>query len=198
MILQAYRRLVGSDVDTSARLAIVPRKPERFDEVARLIERGGFSCLRRTRHPDGADASMATGRGVILGDTMGELRKFYWLADAVFVGRSLVPMGGSDPMEVAALQKPIVIGPHVENFRLPVEALARADAIATVDSVESLATRIGSILGDSELAEGLGRRARQVVVEHQGATARTIDGLMRVIEQHFGAESVGASVPPPA
>ncbi|MCH8965414.1 MAG: hypothetical protein IIB58_10670 [Planctomycetes bacterium] len=90
-------------------LAIVPRKPERFREVARLIEKKGRSCFKRSEQPDGSlPPTNTSGRGIVLGDTMGELRKFYSLSDVVMVGRTLVPMGGSDPMEIAALGKSIM------------------------------------------------------------------------------------------
>jgi 3-deoxy-D-manno-octulosonic-acid transferase len=162
-------------------LAIVPRKPERFSEAARIIERAGFACIRRSDHRNAAPTVPVGEETVILGDTMGELRKFYSLADVVFVGRTLVPMGGSDPMEVAAMGKPLVVGPHVDNFQLPVEALRAADAIRTVDSDDGLAPIIAAILRDKRLAQALGRRARQVVIDRQGATGRTADAIVRIL-----------------
>jgi 3-deoxy-D-manno-octulosonic-acid transferase len=163
-------------------LAIVPRKPERFAEVAKLIERAGFACVRRSERPDGSEANPCGERGVVLGDTMGELRKLYALARVVFVGRSLVPMGGSDPMEVAALGKPIVVGPHMENFQVPVDALSAADAITVVPDAEAVVREWAGLLADKEGAQERGRQARQVVLKHQGATARTADRLARLME----------------
>ena len=96
MILDIFPDLARSH--PAARLAIVPRKPERFDEVARLIAASGFAAVRRSQKKDGAEGPVDS-TAVILGDTMGELRKFYSLAAAVFVGRTLVPMGGSDMIE---------------------------------------------------------------------------------------------------
>ncbi len=198
MILEAYRRLlrdwpagaqdasVGSATqgDTARPiLAIVPRKPERFDEVARAIERAGFLCVRRSDHDDDRPTEARPDRAVWLGDTMGELRKFYSLADVVFVGRTLVPLGGSDPMEVAAMGKPAVIGPHTDNFQLPVRALVAADAVRRVESAEALPAEIGAVLSDPTLAEGLGARAREVVLRHQGATGRTVDAMIRVLQR---------------
>ncbi|MFQ5590859.1 MAG: 3-deoxy-D-manno-octulosonic acid transferase [Phycisphaerae bacterium] len=196
IVLDAYRRLIHdwprvrqgernrtAQLDDSEPpiLAIVPRKPERFEEVARLIERTGFDCARRSRHPDGAVAPTWTQAGVVLGDTMGELRKFYSLAHAVFLGRTLVPMGGSDPMEAAALGKPIVMGPYTDNFRLPVTALAQADAIRIAETAEVLPGVMETILGDAALARELGTRAREVVIRNQGATDRTADRLVAVL-----------------
>ncbi len=198
IILEAYRRLLRDSPDpvrnlqtgsTNNRnaavpiLAIVPRKPERFAEVARIIERGGFPSIRRSDHHDGAAVEPAGETAVILGDTMGELRKFYSLADVVFVGRTLVEMGGSDPMEVAALGKPIVVGPHTDNFRLPVAALSSADALRSVDSGDTLAAAVEGILQDKALAEGLGSRAREVVISHQGATERTASAIVRMLDR---------------
>ena len=207
MILEAYRRLLrplpygrGSDhqgdgpVARAVRddkvnggdairpdLAIIPRKPERFDEVARLIQREGFRCVRRSEHADGTLPAVEPEPGVVLGDTMGELRKFYSLADVVFVGRSLVPLGGSDPMEAAALGKPIIVGPHTRNFQLPVDALRADDAIRVVDSPAALADRIGAVLDDRASAKGMGGRAREVVLKNQGATGRTANRLAALL-----------------
>lgn len=192
LILDAYRRLLDDPALLARRvhgetgkvgasappvLAIVPRKPERFDEVARLIERAGFECVRRSQREDGTYTSIVGPTSVVLGDTMGELRKFYALARVAFVGRSLVPMGGSDPMEAAALGKPVVVGRHTDNFRLPVEALRQADAIRIVHTAEDLASVVGGLLGDPVLARDLGGRAQAVVVRNQGATIRTADAL---------------------
>jgi len=161
-------------------LVIVPRKPERFDEVARVIERAGFGCVRRSNHPDGAARGELGPTDVVLGDTMGELRKFYSLADVVFVGRSLAAMGGSDPMEVAALAKPVVVGPHMENFRDAVDALISRDAVVTVTGPERLAEAVGGLLADPRRATTMGDAARDVVKANQGATQRTVDALERL------------------
>lgn len=197
MILDAYRRLLddwsylarGVQAGSAEKsktagpiLAIVPRKPERFDEVARIIERAGFECVRRSECDDGAELTPKPGLVVLLGDTMGELRKFYSLADVVFVGRTLVPLGGSDPMEVAALGKPVVTGPHTENFQLPVEALRKAAAICTVGSASALPTAIGAFLQDGAVAAEMGSRAREVVISNQGATKRTVDAVVGLLE----------------
>ncbi|MCP4248031.1 MAG: 3-deoxy-D-manno-octulosonic acid transferase, partial [bacterium] len=184
LILDAYAALCARGVDLE--LAIVPRKPERFDEVAGLIGRRGFTCLRRSEQPDGSSApptSNAPAGRVILGDTMGELRKFYALAGAVFVGRSLVPMGGSDPMEVAALAKPIIVGPHTDNFAAPVAALRQADAISIIATPDELADAVAALLTNPDEARARGRRAREVVIANQGATRRTVDRLARFLVQ---------------
>lgn len=180
LFIEACDRLPIELNDTQ--LAIVPRKPERFKEVARLIERRGRECFRRSELPDGSlPPTNTSGRAVILGDSMGELRKFYSLSDVVMVGRSMVPMGGSDPMEVAALGKAIIVGPYTENFADPVARLQEADALTTADSVEDLSRKLGDMLADPELRRGMGERARKVVRDNQGATARTVQRLSKLL-----------------
>jgi len=208
LILDAYRDLTHSPADQSRereradagrvasaprsdrpmpRLVLVPRKPERFDEVARLIESRGYECIRRSEHADRASpGTKERPRGVVLGDTMGELRKFYCLADAVFVGRSLVPLGGSDPMEVAALAKAMIVGPHMENFDAPLRALREASAVRGVDSPASLAHAVEEILANPTLARSMGEKGRQVVLQNQGATARTVDRLVELLAGRGG------------
>ncbi len=180
IVLDAYRRLMTEGVDLT--LAIIPRKPERFDEVARLIEHQSFRCVRRTNRPDGSPASAPlNGSDVILGDTMGELRKFYSLADVVFVGRSLVPMGGSDPMEVAALGKAIIAGPHLDNFAVAAGALRDREALRIASDAAELATHVRAVVADPSAALVAGDAARQVVTDHQGATEVTVDALARLL-----------------
>lgn len=181
LILTAYRELMERARARKAgavfpRLAIVPRKPERFDEVARLVEQRGFTCMRRSICPD-SHTNKPEPDAVILGDTMGELRKFYSLASVVFVGRTLVPLGGSDPMEVAALGKPILIGPRFENFELPARALLEAGAAKLVRTANDLVSAVGEVLSDSGEAKAMGERGRGAVLANQGATARTADRL---------------------
>jgi 3-deoxy-D-manno-octulosonic-acid transferase len=161
-----------------ARLAIVPRKPERFDEVARLIEASGLPLIRRSRRGDGA-AGPRDPKAVILGDTMGELRTFYALATCIFVGRSLVPMGGSDMIEAAAIGKPTAFGPHTFNFP-QADALA-ANGCARVADAAGLARQFDAWLGDPPSAAKAGRAARQYVQNQQGATRRNVEMICRIL-----------------
>jgi 3-deoxy-D-manno-octulosonic-acid transferase len=162
----------------NARLAIVPRKPERFDEVARLITSRGFALVRRSERPDGT-ISPAPSDAVILGDTMGELRKFYALARCVFVGRSLVPMGGSDMIEAAALGKAAAFGPHTFNFP-QADDLARHGCVRVADAA-ALEKQLDRWLADPSAAADAGRAASQYVSRQQGATRRNVDLICRVL-----------------
>ncbi len=183
LILEAYRRLLDDTCGDGPALAIVPRKPERFDEVAQLIKQSGFRCVRRSRSDNDATHASNEKCVVVLGDTMGELRKFYALADVVFVGRTLVPMGGSDPMEVAALGRAMVVGPYTDNFQMPIDALRRADAVRVIESADALPASIRELLEDAAVRRSLATRARQVVLENQGATGRTADRLIDILDR---------------
>jgi 3-deoxy-D-manno-octulosonic-acid transferase len=182
-ILDAYQNVIGARhepirVADTLRLVIVPRKPERFDDVAKLIKSRRYECVRRSEHQDGVIARPGKdGLPIVLVDTLGELRKFYSLAAVVFVGRTLVPLGGSDPMEVAGLAKPILLGPHFDNFDLPVRVLERASALRVVQGPIDLAKAITSLVDNPGLAANMGRKARDVVLANQGATERTAERI---------------------
>jgi 3-deoxy-D-manno-octulosonic-acid transferase len=164
------------------RLVIVPRKPERFEEVANLIAAQGFAVLRRSHTLRSANAEQVSGASstilppVILGDTMGELRKFYSLADVVFVGRTLVDLGarqhGSDMIEPAALGKAVVVGPYTGNFADAMSRFRAADAMLEVKSAEQLGEAISVLLSSPQQAKEMGKKAQEVVLREKGATER--------------------------
>ncbi len=201
LLLRAYTRL-RLEIP-KIQLAIIPRKPERFNEVARALETRGHAVKRRSRHLDPGgpdpdvivptDVSNAAGHlsrdrsTIFLGDTMGELRKFYSLADVVFVGRTLVPLGGSDLMEVAGLGKPMCFGPHVENFAEVAERLLSERAAIQIAKDDDLVPALRGLLQDRATAESMGERARNVVLQNRGATRRTVDMLCRVLGQYAEA-----------
>ena len=182
IILEIFSKLRREKSLKKLRLVIVPRKPERFDEVARLIENHNFKLLRYSKvktgqyqpTPDDADA-------VILGDTMGDLRKFYSLAEVIFVGRSLVPVGGSDMIEAAALAKPVVVGPFTDNFIEAVKLLVTAAALEVVTDGKQLAQVTQNLLQDKNAAAQLGKNAQQVIVENQGATEKTVNEIITLL-----------------
>ncbi len=203
ILLDVYSAISGSEKNAkSPRLILIPRKPERFDEVAGLIASRGYSCVRRTAHPNGAKPPELAKDSVILGDTMGELRAFYSLADVVFIGRSLVPMGGSDPMEAAGLGKPIIIGPYTANFEQPVAELRAGGALAMADSPHALIAQLQEWLDDPGELERRGRHGRDVVMANKGATEKTVARLVQilcgpaqpVVAFQLGRSSLGSGV----
>jgi len=196
-IIRAYQQL-RSRCD-QLQLAIIPRKPERFDAAAKLITGRGFCVIRRSEHPDDNaphDRPHTVKQTVILGDTMGELRKFYSLATVVFLGRSLVPMGGSDVMEVAGLGKPTIFGPHMENFAEATACLLQAGAAVQVDRPERLASAIGDLLADTEKLDHMSQAARQTVIDNQGATQATAKMICQLLGMEY--DQTGNSIATPA
>jgi len=183
IILDVYKRLV--EKNTTLRLAIVPRKPERFDEVAALIKQKGFSFIRYSEIKSvklRIENLELRNSGVILGDTMGDLRKFYSLATVVFVGRSLVPMGGSDMMESAALGKCTIFGPYTFNFKQTVEDLLKANGAILVQNGDELYDVMTKCLTDAAYASRIAQNGRQVIKNNQGATLRTIAHIGTLIK----------------
>jgi 3-deoxy-D-manno-octulosonic-acid transferase len=172
ILLPLYRQLLKRFADL--RLVIVPRKPERFDEVARLIAADGFAAVRRSRPLELPPPKPP--RPIVLGDTIGELRKFYALANVVFVGRTLLDLGhrqhGSDMIEPAALAKPVVVGPFTTNFAEAMNCFRHADAMIIVRNPRELESAIEMLLSDPSRAATMGQRAREVVQNQQGATQR--------------------------
>jgi 3-deoxy-D-manno-octulosonic-acid transferase len=185
VILDAYKKLHARH--PRLQLAIIPRKPERFDEVAELIKQYGYDCVRRSESPDGTRREPGL-KSIALGDTMGELRKFYLLADMVFVGRTMADMGGSDMMEVAALAKPILIGPHTDNFKETVDKLTVHKAVLVLKkdlddpeaAAETLFKTINQIVDYPDYLKKLGQSARAVVQANRGATRRTLNRLQKL------------------
>jgi len=177
ILLDVYQNLKQQNQFSDLRLAIVPRKPERFDEVAQLIEHRGFPLIRYSQIKNNTAPPPANNQVVILGDTMGDLRKFYSLATIIFVGRSLVPMGGSDMAEAAALGKCTIFGPHAFNFKQTVDALlADIGAIMVKDKQELLQT-MQKCLSDSDFARSVAKNGQEVIRKNQGATAKSINQI---------------------
>ncbi len=178
ILLESYKKL--RNVHANLRLVIVPRKPERFDEVARLISAAGFDCVRRSEHPNGQTCKLTT-NSVVLGDTMGELKAFYAMADVVFVGRSLVPMGGSDMIEAAGLGKSVCFGPHTFNFP-QAEKLKQHGCVEVSDGGE-LAAQISAWLNDPAAAKLAGETAQKYVRSQQGATRRNVELIAHLLNR---------------
>jgi len=182
IILDVYKSLCRDGRFDGLRLAVVPRKPERFNEVAELIERMGFSLVRYSQVKGTASRSTDNGKAVILGDTMGDLRKFYSLATVIFVGRSLVPMGGSDMMEAAALGKCTIFGPHAFNFRQTVDVLLKGQGAIQVMDKDDLQATMEKCLSDPAYAKKIAQSGQAVIRQNQGATARTMEVLRKVLK----------------
>jgi 3-deoxy-D-manno-octulosonic-acid transferase len=161
------------------RMILAPRHPERFGAVADLLGRSGVSWFRRSEWT-GFGGRFEAG-AVMLLDSIGELASVYSLATVAFVGGSLVAAGGHNPLEPAQFGAPIVMGPHYANFREIVERLRAAGGIRIADR-EELGGVLKELLTDAEMAAGMGVRAREVFAAEAGATARTVEGLLGLLE----------------
>jgi len=181
ILLDVYQNLKQQNRFSDLRLAIVPRKPERFDEVAQLIERRGFPLIRYSRIKNNTAQLPANNQTIILGDTMGDLRKFYSLATIIFVGRSLVPMGGSDMTEAAALGKCTIFGPHAFNFKQTVDVLLKDNGAIMVKDKQELLQTMQKCLSDFAFAQSIAKNGQEVIRKNQGATTRTIQHITKFI-----------------
>ncbi|MGF6168404.1 MULTISPECIES: lipid IV(A) 3-deoxy-D-manno-octulosonic acid transferase [Pseudomonas fluorescens group] len=175
VLLDAHRRLLSSHPD--ALLILVPRHPERFNSVFELCQREGFATVRRST---GANVDAQT--SVLLGDTMGELLFLYALADSAFVGGSLVPNGGHNLLEPAALAKPVLSGPHLFNFLDIAAQMREAGALVEVDDAEGLAIEVQRLFELPRDAQRMAEAGLAVMRRNQGALQRLLDSLGRLIK----------------
>lgn len=181
IILNVYRKLLEEPSLASLRLALVPRKPERFDEVAALIEKTGLSGVRYSQLKN-RDETCPDKPAVILGDTMGDLKKFYALATVVFVGRTLTPMGGSDMMEPAGLGKCTLFGPHTFNFKQTVDVLLAGGGAVEVRDEAALVDRMKQLLADPQQACQIAENGRWIICENKGATEKMVLSLKKILQ----------------
>lgn len=183
-ILAAHRQVLELHAD--ALLILVPRHPERFNDVARLIESAGLSAVRRSR----GDVPMRADQ-VLLGDSMGELMMFYACADVAFVGGSLVAHGGHNYLEPAALGLPIISGPHSFNFTEISELLQGAGALERVADQADLAAAVSRLLSEPAMARQAGAAGLAVVKDNQGA----LDRLLQGVDAKLGVGNGGLEAP---
>ncbi|MBN2432354.1 MAG: glycosyltransferase [Acidobacteria bacterium] len=174
-ILARIFRLLQPDFP-ELRLLVAPRHPERFTKAAEAFHGEHFQVYLRSSWP-GSPPEIPP--DVIILDTMGELSSLYHMADAVFIGGTLVPTGGHNILEPAAAGKPIVVGPSMENFRTILAQFQQEDAIVQVPDSAGLAAALAELLRDRTLAREMGERAQATITRRRGATRRTIN---RIIE----------------
>jgi len=175
LVLQAFEQARRSRPDLL--LVLAPRHPERIDEVDGLIRERGFSVARRsTSDPCGPEID------VLLVDTVGELAALYQLATVAFVGGSLIPVGGHNLLEPAAVNVPVLFGPHVENCLEPAEALESTGGGRKVRDAAHLGTSVERLLGDENRRREMGLRAGSVVEANRGALDRSLTLLLGAVD----------------
>jgi 3-deoxy-D-manno-octulosonic-acid transferase len=159
------------------KLILVPRAPERFDEVARMIESANLPFARRSRWPQSGGPWP-----VVLIDTLGELGAAWGLATIGFTGGSLnKKRGGQSMIEPAAFGVPVLFGPHTWNFRDAVAGLLEAGGACRIEDELELEQQVTRLLTNADLRMRMGESARAFVVRQQGATVRTLDMMDEVI-----------------
>ena len=178
-LLKTWPKLLAAAPNLA--LVVAPRHPERFVSVATLLNMSGLAWIRRSAWSNHSPEPLQAGQIVLL-DTIGELASVYSLASVAFVGGSLIPAGGHNPLEPAQFGVPIVMGPNYENFRAMVDDLRAHDAIHIANK-DALASALIELLNDRPRAEAMGIRAREVFERQSGATARSVAAISALLEK---------------
>ncbi|MGB7266957.1 MAG: 3-deoxy-D-manno-octulosonic acid transferase [Terracidiphilus sp.] len=184
VLLEEWPRLLAANPKLAMILA--PRHPERFGAVAALLEQSGKLWCKRSDWTSMPARPLRPGEIVLL-DTIGELASVYSLASVAFVGGSLVPAGGHNPLEPAQFGVPIVMGPHYANFTAITDSLREADALRIVTK-DDLATALIELLGDRSAAVAMGARAIEVFDRQAGATERCVAAIRVLLAPNSGSE----------
>jgi 3-deoxy-D-manno-octulosonic-acid transferase len=172
IILQAFAK-VKTEIDNLL-LVLVPRHPERFNQVAELCAAAGFSLARRS-----SEGSL-NGADILLGDTMGELMTFFGACDIAFVGGSLVPTGGHNIIEPAAWGVPVLTGPHLFNFS-EASQLLDGDAMQICHSADQMAEQVVKLLKNQTQRAEMGAAAQRIASANRGALGRLLSLIDKTI-----------------
>ena len=174
-VLHAFHAWRGAG--KTARLIIAPRHLERLTEVEALIRNAGYASVRFSQ-------GISTSRwDVGLVDTFGQLPRYYGLATIVFVGGSLIPHGGQNPLEAASLGKPILFGPFMHNFADIAQQLTTNRAARQLSNAAECTSALHALLANPVDAQAMGRRAQELTTRCQGATQRTLDALTLLLSR---------------
>jgi 3-deoxy-D-manno-octulosonic-acid transferase len=171
VLLPELERLLA---EHNAFVLIAPRKPERFEQVAGLLQTSSLRFMRRSALTD-------VPADVLLLDTLGELAKMYRYATAAFIGGTLVPIGGHNPIEPAAAGVPVCFGTSMSNFREIAQVFLRNEAAAEVKSAAEVIDFAARMFDDAELQRAWGERARQTVLQNRGASERTARRIVELL-----------------
>jgi 3-deoxy-D-manno-octulosonic-acid transferase len=172
LLLDALQNITTKDVLT----IIVPRHPQRFDEVANLIQQRGLQMQRRS-----ANVAITADTQIVLGDSMGEMFSYYAACDIAFIGGSLLPFGGQNLIEACAVGKPVLIGPHTYNFAQATELAVANGAALQIRNVNDLSMQLDRLLIDNVKTQTMAQAGSRFVRENQGATEfalRLMDGAL--------------------
>jgi 3-deoxy-D-manno-octulosonic-acid transferase len=178
-VLEAHRRV--SSGRPGLALVLAPRHPERVGEVLGLIASRGFTAVRRSELPRQREARGAGAESIIVLDTVGELAQLYSIGDVVFVGGSLIPLGGHNMLEPALRGKPVLYGPHTANFREAAAILLAGGGGQVVRDAGELADALRVLLDDPTRRARAGAKAREAAASRHGASRATLDLVARYL-----------------
>jgi 3-deoxy-D-manno-octulosonic-acid transferase len=188
MVLAAYRELVQEGRELF--LILAPRHPERADAVSALLSQAGIASVRRSAL--GAIQAELMPGTILLVDTVGELMDLYAISDLAFVGGSLVPVGGHNPLEPASLGVPTIFGPHTDNFREISEVVVSYDAGIRIASASELTRIFLDLLEHDIMRRKMGENGIRLLSENSGATLRHMDVIAGFMPRNTGNSSVEA------
>ena len=174
--------------DPNLLLILAPRHLQRLEEVERILKKEALSWLRKTSLPIGAGRSDQEHPEVILLDTMGELMGIYSLGTLVFVGGSLVPIGGHNPLEPLFFKKCVLFGPHMFNFLEISTRLIEDEGAIQVSGKEDLFSQLKRLLFDEVARKEVGEKGHQFLQKHQGATDRTFEEIRPFLSRRQNTE----------
>ncbi|HWJ93207.1 MAG TPA: lipid IV(A) 3-deoxy-D-manno-octulosonic acid transferase [Telluria sp.] len=174
LILDAWQR---AQLPPGTLLLLVPRHPQRFDEVARMAEARGLSVQRRSR----LEAEALGSPDVLLGDSMGEMFAYFAACDCAFIGGSLMPLGGQNLIEACALGKPVLVGEHTFNFAQATDEAVQSGGALRVRDADELLAQASALLADDQARHAMGQKALGFAQRHRGATSRTVELLRQLI-----------------
>lgn len=175
ILLDIYTKY--KDQYPSLRLAIAPRHIERVVTIEKIIQAKGLSHVRFSQMSTGARDY----RAIVLVDTIGHLRSFYAFSAFVFIGKSLTVKGGHNIIEPAFFEKPVIVGPYMQNFRDVLIAFKKENALIQVNSPLELEAAVGTLLEHPDKRGDLGQKAKAVIVRQQGATKRGVELVSKAL-----------------
>jgi len=175
-VLEAFRRLRKNQ--PKLKLLVAPRLSSRFNVVSQLLKKSEFSSLRRSELMKNAEST-----DIILLDSIGELTSVFQHATVVFMGGTLVPRGGHNVLEPARFAKPILFGPHMQNFREMANQFVTSKAAVQVSDIDNLVNAIDYLLKHPSDATKLGNNARRLVEKNSGATDNAIKAIRQCLEE---------------
>jgi 3-deoxy-D-manno-octulosonic-acid transferase len=173
MLLAAMR---AGGLPTDALFILVPRHPQRFDEVAKLLDKSGYTYVRRS-----GSTPVTRDVAVVLGDSMGEMLAYYAAADVAFIGGTLLPLGGQNLIEPLAVGTPVVIGPSIHNFSEIARLATGCGAAIQVGDADVVIATVGALLRDGDRRARMSEAGTSLLAEHRGATVRTMRWLIATL-----------------